>query len=332
MSRRRVGRGAFAVVALIALATVPQWAIGKSQNDEHLAHQLADRDPGALVGGNTVIGVGNGSHLFGVPGRPNFIVALGDNATIVGGHADDELGALGENARIVAPRKGHTLVVGGPGSTVVAGGAGHDLIYVPADNATIKVDSASDEVILSGHHDRVVCMKHAHDETVYLGKGDKASHCRGHHNHVMPLKKLAKPAQARARAAVGLLGSGTDADPYIAPCADPDATECAIGFSARELCCFWSNEHVPAYACPAGLRYLLNHNYAPAGTTVLKGVEIEGLGPIGVSIPALFQASSPIGPRATGTRSSDASATNWSTEKKSYRVILHCVSDPARSY
>src|SRR5215207_8652907 len=44
---------------------------------DHLADLLAQRDPGARVGGNTVIGVGDGQPLIGVHGRPNFIVALG---------------------------------------------------------------------------------------------------------------------------------------------------------------------------------------------------------------------------------------------------------------
>jgi hypothetical protein len=48
---------------------------------------------------------------------------------------------------------------------------------------------------------------------------------------------------------------------------------------------------VPSYQCPDdnsdfgdARAYLFAHNYAPSGTTVPNGVEILGLGPIGVSI------------------------------------------------
>jgi hypothetical protein len=89
-----------------------------------LAAQLAARDPGAAVGGNTIVVTGAGARVFGVPRRVNFIIALGAHERISGGEKDDQLGALGTNVTINGGR-GDDLIFGGPGGKLI-GGPGRD--------------------------------------------------------------------------------------------------------------------------------------------------------------------------------------------------------------
>ena len=44
---------------------------------------------------------------------------------------------------------------------------------------------------------------------------------------------------------------------------------------------------MPAYKCPASHAYLYAQGYAPFGTSLPDGVEVAGLGPIGVSITGI---------------------------------------------
>ena len=145
----------------------------------------------------------------------------------------------------------------------------------------------------------------------------------------------ARPALARATAAtVG--GRGTYDDPYVAPCDNPRGVDCTVNaFPEIILRFFWSTTVVPAYRCPAGHPYLIDQNYVSFGTNVPRGVEIAGLGPVGVSITSFL--SVPINRderRATGTRDgpTNASATNWSDGPAAFRVILHCTSDANRGW
>ena len=101
-------------------------------------------------------------------------------------------------------------------------------------------------------------------------------------------------------------------------------------FPYRTLKGLWANEHVPAYQCPAGHGFLQNVRYAPFGTSVPNGVELKGLGPVGVSIPyTVFYSGEPIPePKnpyvALGPAKVGSSATNWTTGSAFYKVILHC--------
>jgi hypothetical protein len=88
---------------------------------------------------------------------------------------------------------------------------------------------------------------------------------------------------------------------------------------------------VPAYKCPTSHPYLYDHHYTPVGTSVPRGVEVSGLGPIGVSITDFTTTT--LATKAiytTGTRTGfpNSSATNWEIDTNSYQVILHCTSDP----
>jgi hypothetical protein len=81
--------------------------------------------------------------------------------------------------------------------------------------------------------------------------------------------------------------------------------------------------------------YLYDQSYAPAGTSLPRGVEVSGLGPIGVSITGKTSTEGPpeqdgwIYDHATGTRTGfpDSSATNWELDTNSYQVQLHCTSN-----
>jgi hypothetical protein len=79
----------------------------------------------------------------------------------------------------------------------------------------------------------------------------------------------------------------------------------------------------------------LNQNYAPAGTSLINGVEVEGLGKVGVSILASLDLSTTLPRRVSGTATGEgSSATNWAIPfgPASYKVILHCTSDFERGY
>lgn len=120
-----------------------------------------------------------------------------------------------------------------------------------------------------------------------------------------------------------------------------DSASCTVSFPERTLSGFWANEFVPAYRCPTSgnfykdFPYLVNQNYAPEGTSLRNGVEVQGLGPIGVSIlrvsdtTALYHSTGHL--YATGTETDASSATSWTTGSASYHVVLHCTNDARHS-
>jgi hypothetical protein len=88
---------------------------------------------------------------------------------------------------------------------------------------------------------------------------------------------------------------------------------------------------VPAYKCPAHNPYLYDADYDPGGTTLASGVEVQGLGPVEVSITGTQQVhlqGSEYRVVATMTVLGSSSATNWDGDGSAYRVILHCTSNP----
>src|SRR5829696_3440861 len=211
-------------IALVLLAAM----VARADN-EKLAHHLHQLNPGALVGGKSIVGTKPEQELHGVHGKPNFIVALGDDETIHGASKNDELGAIGEGVKIVPPNHGHSLIVGGPHSKIVVPGKGHNLIFSDSKGATIILESPGDEVIATGLHDRIVCKHHAHKELIEVAKGETVSKsCRGHHNeieHMAPTLSAAK-SSAIAHASATVTGDGTDSNPYTADCDDPSQVDC----------------------------------------------------------------------------------------------------------
>jgi hypothetical protein len=327
-------------LALAALSvTAFTGAVAEASAGE-FAERLRQLDPGAQLGGNSIVGTRPGQQLAGVPGRPNFIAALGDGQTIHGASKNDQLGAApnAEDVKIFAPAEGHSLIVAGPGSKVIVSGEGHNQIYSHAGGATIMLKSPGNEVIATGLHDRILCDAHASDQLIRVATAVRVSRsCEGRHNTIEPAE-----APLRRVASATVTGSGTNADPYTAAC-DPETqsqVDCTVSsFAPRQLpCpgpgnCLWETEYVPAYTCPQDHPYLLNQNYAPAGTSLINGVQVVGLGPVGVSILTRLTITTMSAQRAVGTANNEGStATNWDFVARSYQVILHCTSEIAHGW
>jgi hypothetical protein len=289
-------------IALLLLVA----AVARADNGEFAEH-LHKLNPAALLGGKSTVGTKPKQELHGVHGKPNFIVALGDGATIHGASKNNQLGAIGDGAKIVPPNHGHSLIVAGPHSKIVVSGQGHNLIFSHANGATIILESPGDELIANGPHDRIVCAKHANHELIEVAKGEKVTRsCKGHHNTIEHLTTSFVSARSSAATAhnssARVTGDGSNENPYGAACDDPSKVDCTVSsFASVTLNGFWTTESVPAYACPQDHGYLLNQNYAPAGTSLINGVEVEGLGKVGVSILASLDLSTTL-PRRVSIR------------------------------
>lgn len=119
--------------------------------------------------------------------------------------------------------------------------------------------------------------------------------------------------------------------PYSPDC-NEDITDCVVKFPAIVLRPLQSLP-VPSYRCPADHPWLKNEDYSPFGTSLVRGVSISGLGPVGVAITeAEVDGNSFVKNKRLpgwdyavfGTKESGSSATNWSLEEKSYQVSFHC--------
>lgn len=155
----------------------------------------------------------------------------------------------------------------------------------------------------------------------------------------MPLSRLTRFASAASARPAEITGTGTNTHPFLAPCVNPQAVDCLVNaFPSRVLKGLWANEYFPAYRCPDDHPYLLNHNYAPFGTYIVPGVEIQESHdptdpwPIAVSITAPSRSIPLKYGTGTMTEGFNSSATNWSTATAGYRVILHCTSDPDHTF
>jgi hypothetical protein len=265
----------------------------------------------------------------------NFIMALGPREVIVGGAGHDELGALGDAARIHGGA-GPDLIRGGPGDDRHDGGPGNDLIYSvrgddvikggPGDdvihgnkqgNTTVFPGSGTNQVIGANGHggDRVMCAADSINR-ITADRGDRiAPSCRGGSSSV----RYVRPASGRpsARAAQ------TDSSPLTAECSppEPSSTDCKIELWDASLSGLWTHQQVPALQCPASHPWINDTDYAPFATVVPLGVEVAGLGPIGIYIPGILDS----GDYSAGTKTEGAVATNWTvTGTNTYTVYLHC--------
>ena len=72
-----IGRGTVALFLVALVAVGAAASVASAASPRGLASRLLARDPGALVGGNTIVGTDRGENIFGVPNRPNFIIGLG---------------------------------------------------------------------------------------------------------------------------------------------------------------------------------------------------------------------------------------------------------------
>jgi hypothetical protein len=342
---------ALAVVRTVVPATRRQE--GASDKGD-LAARLMRLDPGARLGGNTQVATAAGARVLGVPRRVNFMVGLGPRQRIVGGLRHDQLGFRGAAGRIFGAA-GPDLIHGGPGRDRLYGGRGDDLIYggggrdrlrggpgrdrlIDGRGATTVRGTGSDRIDVADGRgdDRVLCAG-GPIRRIELDRDDRIGPgCSGRLARLVYRRPEAAPL---ARAAQGpVAGDGSNLTPYTAPCDDPGLVDCTVSsFAARSLTGWWANEYVPAYRCPRDHRYLLDQGYAPFGTRLPRGIEVQGLGPIGVSITGWDTTTPPPGrvfPWVIGTTTGgvDSSATSWSFGTNSYRVILHCTSDPNHGY
>lgn len=323
------------LVALVPALCLAGAAIAVASSGSGLEHKLLHRDPGARVDGNTIVLTGKGGGMHGVPDRPNFIIGLGPDERIVGSH-DDQLGSLGEHDTVVAGSSGHEFIVGGPHATLVVGGSGHDLVIDTHADAAIDLRSKDDEVMVSGHDDKVFCSGDSFGDKIDAAHGDTVSKtCRNHHDSVGPASHLAHAGDVTpvAHAAAGVSGDGSNFNPFLSSCDDSSLRVCTVSsFPWRRLDGFWANEYVPAYKCPPSHPYLDNHDYG-FGTVVPHGVEIQRQGEVGVTILGTqkYSAEGVIYAGATKTEGG-SSATNWTFGSASYKVVLHCSSNAADSY
>jgi hypothetical protein len=331
-----------AAATLILAALTCAMASAETEHAER-AKVLHKLNPAGNLGGKSIVGTQPGQHLHGVEGKPNFMIALADGITIHGASANDELGvgAHANDVRILAPESGHSLIVGGPGSTIVVGGKGHNHVVSHARGAKVVLKSPHDKVVVNGRDSRVVCVEEAHHELIKVDEDVEVSErCRGHHDKIKTIEgsSTAKRPRITSRA-VTFTGRGTNEDPYTAKeCNGNDyPIGCHLAFPPRVLKGLWANEHVPAYKCPAQDPWLRDVEYAPFGTTLPDGVEVAGLGPVGVSItassrePAESYPGYEPGPNDHGQRngtktgSNFSSATNWTIGTVAYQVVLHCM-------
>ena len=322
------------------------WAQARpNQSILRLAHRVAAADPGAGLGGSTIIGTTKGAFLVGTARRPNAIIALGRNEKIVGGaRSNDELVARADGVMIVAG--GGTDQIYGARDSVVRGGTGRDLIVDTQSAATVRVQSRRGTVVaLSGRRDRVFCAPGARHVVIY----DKTSTlisagCRADHASVLPVSSFNSPRKPHATT-TGVHGDGSLSKPYVAPCDVQDVDPCPVtGFAIRHCCDGWSKwQHIPAYRCPPDRPYLFNSRTESHPAIVPNGVSIlesnEGIWPIAIAI------NKTIGPgknvnegHAVGFWADPRSilpntATQWSFESGHwYKVQLLCTSDINRGY
>ncbi len=346
--------GLAVAIALSGSVAAPAEQAGADRAGDKLAARLLQLDPGARLGGNTQVATAEEALLAGVPGRVNFILGLGERQTIVGGPGHDQLGARGAGAQIRGGR-GNDLIHGHRGRQRLSGGAGHDHIFggpgrdrlhggrgndrlVDLQGATVVITGAGRnrvDVAAGDSDDRVRCSPGSTNR-IRADRGDRLHpRCLRATSSVVYPGPPRKTPKARATQQQSVSGSGTHDSPYIAACDDETQDPCLVSaFAARSLSGLWANEFVPAYKCPASHPYLYNKVYAPFGTALLGGVEVVGLGPIGVSITGFFSVDLSTVFRVTGadTGTSNSSATNWTLGTNAYQVKLHCTKTASLGY
>jgi hypothetical protein len=223
------------------------------------------------------------------------------------------------------------LLHGGRGDTL-DGGPGDDLIVDPQGGAIIRPGAGRNEVRAPGKGDLIVCSPDSTANFIVADRSDRiAPSCRAANATV---RYASAPAAHDAQ--VSISGDGSDDRPFHAPCDSVSGSDCPVTFPARTLRGLWANESVPAYQCPFEFPFLLSQNYAPWGTSLPPGLEVRGLGPIGVAIVGWRSIFTDDGKTTSlaGTFRNKAfggSATSWSTGTNPYQVVLHCTSDVNRA-
>jgi hypothetical protein len=300
-----VGRGTVALFLVALVAVGAGASVASAASPRGLASRLLARDPGALVGGNTIVGTDNGGNIFGVPNRPNFVIGLGSGETIVGGRRADQLGALSRNSTIRGGR-GDDLIRGGPRHDVLYGGPGNDLIIDRRGSATIHTGPGRDRVVCAG----------GSDDRVFANRGDSISRsCR-----------RARVSQVVYRRPPPTAADSAQRDPN--GCTNNPDVNCEFLGASGRLPDLWSHQKTPERQCPPDHQYLLFHDYVPFGTSAPFGVEIVNIGNIGFFAPRFVRSDDyVIGARV-------GSVTNWAIPSSSqpWEMWLHCTSDQSQGW
>jgi RTX calcium-binding nonapeptide repeat (4 copies) len=309
-----------------------------------------------LVGGSEhdqlgAFGAG-GARVHGAGGED--LIHGGARAQVLAGGAANDLIFGGAGHDLLTGGRGHDMIRGGHGHDRIDGGRGHDRIHggpgrdrlegghgrdrlVDRQGATVAVAGPGDRVdVADADSDRVLCAAGSTNRIV-VDRGDRLHpNCSGPAMAVTYRRPPNGPPTADAPAANAaqqqqVTGKGSDDNPFTAACDDETQEDCLVSaFPARSIIGLWEGDTPPAYICPATHPYLYSRDYGPFGTTLPRGVEVVGLGPIGVYIGDVSITGANF---ATGTRNGSgdlipsAGATNWAFGTNSYRVQLHCTTN-----
>jgi hypothetical protein len=333
-SRRRT-RMAVAASAAAAAALAISASAGPASAAP--AHRLKSQDPGARLGGATLVGTSGHDRIVG-GSKADFIRALRGDDRVHGGAGHDEIGGGPGNDRLRGG-PGPDYLLGGPGADTIAGGPGSDYI----------IDHRGPTVVSTGQGDYTVDVRDGHCDdrikcrglkgTVYADRHDTIRrNCRTGRGRVIYTKPpKAQKDHTYVSPAPNQSGSGTNDDPFTArlssdQCNQTQADACGVWFNGRDLKGFWTNEYVPAYRCPASFPWLINRDVRSSdlalprgvsGASDNTGVAITGYsGDVGKRIgPVAFR-------YATGTLTGFpySSATSW-TFNGGYQIGLYCTDD-----
>ena len=157
------------------------------------------------------------------------------------------------------------------------------------------------------------------------------------HDQTIRLLVSRGPDGGRRRVRTGTItGSGTNDDPYTAPCGDKVDGSCQVTFMEFSLPNFLNFQSIPAYRCPDSDPWLIKKDLSP-GRIVPPGVLVEEIkGVVGTTIVGVSAKEGKTETRgtktyafdyATGTRTGFPNAAHaWSNDVK-FRITLYCTSD-----
>jgi Ca2+-binding RTX toxin-like protein len=316
-----------------------QRIVGGASHDQLGAHGAAGARIHGAQGHDLIHGGRGHQRLHGGAGH-DFIHGGHGHDRIHAGHGHDRIHA-GHGHDMIRGGHGHDRIHGGAGRDRLMGGPGRDRL-IDRQGATVAVPGPGRNHVdvADGNRDRVACAAGSTNRIV-VDRGDRLHpNCRAASASSVSYRRPpngagAQPPEApAAHAAQSVSGDGSNDNPYVAECTQPQYVICHTPyFTARSLTGLWANEYVPAHQCPPSHPFLYDENYAPAGTALPQGVAVLGLGPIGVSITGVkmkrvtVNEITSIYTIGTSTGWPNSSATNWEIDTNSYQVQLFCTSD-----